>query len=257
MKLLPAILVFCGIQVSGQWELDTRLTLDGDSSSNRQILNVDYPVNPSDGVSAGVVRNQELVYAELNGGGGILLNPVPAIAAYSDGMLFSLVLANASDSAATLNVNGLGAVPIVQNGTIALDSADLAPNRPYHVLYHGGVFHLLSTSNRSCPQGFEVVTSDFCMESSPSPASTFYSAGIQCSKKGARLCTMSEWMRGCKKLDLTSTIGTWEWVDSAANHSGDAKVMGLDAATQSMPDCEYGRTRSPYLTSNVRCCYSR
>lgn len=243
--------------VGAQWEFGTRLNLVGDSSNQRQVFGVNNPTDLEDGVPADAVRDQKVMYDEVNGGAIIQLNLSPAPVSYVNGLTVSFALTTYADSAAPISVNGLGNVPLVKNGGISLDSAELRLSRPYHAIYYNSIFHLLSTSSPACPFGFEIVTKDYCMESFPTTATTFFNAARQCSDRGGRLCSMGEWMRGCKKTNLSSTITNWEWVDSAANHSGDAKLMGLDPVTFSTPDCEYGITRAPSLSANVRCCYSR
>lgn len=257
MKYLVVILLLCCIQSNAQFTLDTRLRMSGDSLADKQILGVADPITSSDGVNAGNALRQELVYGEINGGSAIILNPTPAVPSYANGMILSFALLSTADSAVSLNVSGNGPIPILRNGTLALDSGVLIPNRPYHVIFSNGVFHLLTGLETKCPDGFEPVTSDYCMETQPTGAANFFLAARLCSDRGGRLCTMGEWMRGCKKLNLQPSISAWEWVDSAANNSGDAKAMGLDQATQSSPDCEYGRPLLPTLSANTRCCFSR
>ncbi len=253
-----SILFFAfSVVLNAQLNLDTELKLTGDSSSQRQVHGVNAPVNPTEGVPAVAVQEQALIYDEALGGALINLTLLPAPASYSDGMMISFALTSANDPGAQLRVNALPAVDLLIDGTTPLDSAELQLGVPYHAIYTDGHFSLLKNTSPACPFGFEMVTRDYCIELQPDTAVRWYMAAILCADKGARLCKMGEWMRACKKLNLEPSISNWEWVDSAANSSSEAKAMGLDPVNFTDPDCEYGRTLTPTLNAAFRCCYSR
>ena len=242
--------------LNAQWGLDTELKLTGDSSNLRQVHGVNLPQESTDGVPAQSIQNQALIYNEVSGGTLIDLDLSPSPIAYSNGMMISFVLTSAHDSAVQIRINSLPVTDLLIDGTDPLDSAELQVGAPYHAIYSNGYFNLLKNTSSACPFGFEIVTRDYCIELKPDTAARWYQAAIRCADRGARLCKMGEWMRACKKLNLEPSISDWEWVDSAANHSGDAKAMGL-SIDRANPDCEYGRTYAPNSSAAFRCCYSR
>ena len=68
----------------------------------------------------------------------------PAITSYGAGQTFIIQFASANTGAATLNLNGLGAKPLVRNGGAALVAGDLSAGGLYAVAYDGTSFWLLS-----------------------------------------------------------------------------------------------------------------
>lgn len=250
------LLLVCSITWA-QLELDQELRMTGQQASDRSVLQVLPPTSGDHGVPLSTVRNQSVSHATASGGASITMALNPAPAAYTPGMLVSFALSSSADSAAMVNVNGLGAVPLLKDGVFPLDSAELHIGIPYTAIYANGVFHLLKRTSSACPRGFDIVSKDYCIELQPDTAVRWYWAASRCAAKGARLCSMGEWMRACKKLNLEPSISRWEWVDSAANSASDAKAMGLDPVNATNPDCEYGRPLAPTLYANYRCCYSR
>lgn len=66
--------------------------------------------------------------------------------AYADGIILYWLPANTSTGASTLNVNGLGAVPLVDNDGSSLATGRVVANIITGVIYRGGKFYLLSPS---------------------------------------------------------------------------------------------------------------
>jgi hypothetical protein len=67
--------------------------------------------------------------------------------AYADGVLVYWTPDNTNTGASTLNINGLGAVPIVNQDLSALASSTIFLGQIVTVMYKGGNFLLLSTGN--------------------------------------------------------------------------------------------------------------
>lgn len=81
----------------------------------------------------------------------------PAITAYATGQVFRVKIGTANTGAATLNVNGLGAVAIKKNYNSDLATGDLLANQMIEVVYDGASFQLLSPvviSSQGFPKGY-------------------------------------------------------------------------------------------------------
>lgn len=71
----------------------------------------------------------------------------PGIVSYVANTTYDIRFTNANTGAATLNLNGLGAIPLKKNVTGALSSGDLAANSGHRVLYDGTNFQVLTISS--------------------------------------------------------------------------------------------------------------
>jgi hypothetical protein len=69
------------------------------------------------------------------------LDPVPT--ALNAGMVINLKIHASNNGASTINVNSLGAKPIIKNGGEALRAGDLPENAMVSLLYTGTSFHLI------------------------------------------------------------------------------------------------------------------
>jgi microcystin-dependent protein len=97
------------------------------------------------GASGLVAQDGGSIYAADSGTANTLavtLSPVPT--AYVEGMTLRVKPAHNNTGAATLNVNGLGAVTIYKNGAVALDANDLISGRIVEFVYDGSNFQLVS-----------------------------------------------------------------------------------------------------------------
>jgi hypothetical protein len=72
----------------------------------------------------------------------VTLSPAPT--AYVAGMLISFTVNTANTGAATINVNGLGAVSLVKGANAALADNDLIVNRTYLAVYDGTRFDVIN-----------------------------------------------------------------------------------------------------------------
>lgn len=77
----------------------------------------------------------------------------PAIAAYLNTHRFFIRFTNANTGASTLNLNGLGAVPIVRNNGNALTSGDILAGGIYVLAYDGTNFRLITPSRPNLVNG--------------------------------------------------------------------------------------------------------
>lgn len=110
------------------------------------------------GIADGTARNQYTSLgqlqdgAALNGGTSsgtntITFNMTPTITAYATGQSFSFVAGGTNTSAATININGVGAKNVTKRGTTALVAGDILINSVYFIEYDGTQFQLINPSD--------------------------------------------------------------------------------------------------------------
>jgi hypothetical protein len=77
--------------------------------------------------------------------------PVPAITAYTTGMMFSFIVAHANTGASTLAVSGLSATTIKKYGTQALIAGDMVLGMSAALQYDGANFQILNPATAPIP----------------------------------------------------------------------------------------------------------
>lgn len=78
-----------------------------------------------------------------------VITPSPAISAYVAGQQFTFKVSNTNTTASTLNVNGLGAITIKNNISVALIGGELTANSIVSVIYDGTNFQINTSTNPS------------------------------------------------------------------------------------------------------------
>jgi hypothetical protein len=252
-------LVLAGVSVTSwcQLEVPHSLVLDGPQNADRQVTGLGTPANNTDGASVNADRNNTTSFAPTSGTTSLIASLTPALTAYAPGLRITLLPANANDGDATLNVNGLGAIPLRKNINMPLDSGDLRPGLPLQVIYDGTVFQVVDQIYPGCPSGFTPVSADVCIQLTPNDTLTWYGAVNYCANRGARLCGFQDWLQGCLRVPgFATTIVDYEWVDSAANSLNYAKLLGwANGSTEG--DCTKGSRQVPQAKFHSRCCYDR
>ena len=173
----------------------------------------------------------------------------------------SILPSTANDREAQLDLNGLGARPIMKWGQVPLDSADLVPGHAAKLVFDGTNFMLLSNAYRPCPKGYSAVSSTSCISDSIVSIGSFEPAVLGCDSIGARLCTFAEWVGACRnKPGFIGTVTALEWVDDGTNSGAEGKTMGTGSTgtvgTTSF-SCEYGSSSVFTTPRRYRCCISR
>ncbi|MFZ1689178.1 MAG: hypothetical protein WAU70_17275 [Flavobacteriales bacterium] len=254
---LTVLAVLACVAANAQWDLPVPVVLDGATPADRQLMGLALPTAADHGANAASVRTQSTTYAVAQGTDALTAVLVPAITGYTAGMLLSITPSVANTAPTTLNVDGLGAVPVLKFTTEQLDSADLRPGIPVLLVYDGAAFQLLSQTGIACPPGFLDVSREVCAEAVPYGPTSWYNAVSQCGLRGLRLCGWADWFRGCSMPGgFVNSIVEYEWVDSAANDINHGKRAGLTTGTMN-PDCYGGGTQVPLGTNNFRCCYNK
>lgn len=109
-----------------------------------------YEDSADDFMLARAMRAQRLNYIPVVGGTANALTATldPAPASYSDliGTPFMIKIALTNTGAATLNLNGLGAVAIGRSDNSALQAGDLLATRTVELMFDGGFFQIIGLS---------------------------------------------------------------------------------------------------------------
>lgn len=152
-------------------KLDTYVSENGAANTNPIVLdyrgecrlwippNVSYkyvlaPPTDTDPPTAGIWTTDDVVSSQLitlYGGvdtgsvNAYVINFTANFSAYTDGIVIYWVPSNANTGASTINVNGLGAISIVNQNGAALTAGQLLSNQVAVVIYKGGNFLLISS----------------------------------------------------------------------------------------------------------------
>lgn len=239
------------LEIAAQVEIDEPVRMTGTSGADRQVKGLGVPVSPGNAISAQAVQNNKVIFSAASGIDTIAINPAPALNNYVAGQLLHFQAANTITGPAFVNVNNLGPVPLRKGVNQLLDSADIKASQIVSVVFDGSDFQIISQLTKSCPIGYTPVTRDYCIETDEHATATWWDAVTYCTSRNARLCNMPEWSFACVILgaNLQNMENNFEWIDSAANNSGDAKLVGNS--------CETGGHAVPGSLYNFRCCFSR
>lgn len=132
---------------------------------------------------ADVQRSRAQLIASIAGINTITGTLTPALTGYETGEVFRFKAANANSSAATINIDGLGAKTIQYNNA-ALVGGEIAANVWHEIVYDGTQFQLLNPVNVSAPLwGGTTAGTSTAYTITPAPAITAYAAGQKFSFK--------------------------------------------------------------------------
>lgn len=155
-----------------------------------------------------------------------------------------------------LKIDNLEKKPIFLNNSVVIGFGDFEDNQTFSSIYDGTAFQMMSNLGnlKDCPSGFVEINQQYCVSQFREGPGTFKDNYKNCTVKGARLCSWSEWYYACKNnsglisdMDITGS----EWLESGGNNANSAKVIGSGA-------CEgHGFADISNNTFYFRCCYSR
>jgi hypothetical protein len=108
----------------------------------------DPPTNPIWTVDQVVDSQLITLYGGVDTGiaNAYVLNFTANFTAYTDGILIYFLAANQNTGASTLNVNGLGPIPILTQTGLPLPAGFIVANQLVGVMYQGGNFYLVTTT---------------------------------------------------------------------------------------------------------------
>jgi len=135
--------------------LTNSIAVNGES-----VVTADIPFgnNKLTGVKDGTLAKDAANVSQIQNSNAILLASVagtdtitaslsPALTAYANGQIFTLIPANTNTGAVTININGLGAKSITKNGSTALVAGDLVAGVTYSLQYDGTRFQKIAGSD--------------------------------------------------------------------------------------------------------------
>ena len=252
-----ALLLIGANALHAQWDLPVPLVLDGNAPEDRQVEGAAAPMEPSDAVPLASLRAPVAVFGHATGTNALLLDLVPAPLTYQTGMVVTFVPQAHNTGPATLDVAGLGAMPLLKTVDHPLDSADLRPGVPVKVAFDGEAFQVLSQLRPPCPAGTIALAHDVCIDTTASTPRNFYASNLNCMGRNGRLCTFAEWVTACEMNGgIQPSVADFEWVDHAANDANKAKRIGWNEIDD-VQDCRDGGLRIPNELSPFRCCFDR
>ena len=131
---------------------DTRVPTQGENDA--LVGNNGTPATANKYVTqSGLQYGAEVYAADAGASDTYVITLSPAIAAYAIGQTFHFKANTANTGAATLNVNGRGAIAIVKNGNVALNDNDILAGQICTVVYDGTNFQLQDRLMITAAQG--------------------------------------------------------------------------------------------------------
>ena len=122
------------------------------SFGNNKITNLKAGTLLSDAARLSQVQDGSTIYlTSVSGTDTITGTAVPSISSYTAGNMFNFVAAGTNTGAATININGIGAVSITKNGATALDAGDISSGKVYTIVYDGAQFQVDIAGSISTP----------------------------------------------------------------------------------------------------------
>jgi hypothetical protein len=218
--------------------VDKPVMLEGANDASRQVSGLRNADSEGDALNARSLQYGAYQYAEVLGGDEWLAAFSPSTSSLFTGMRLILRVQNGSTGPATLNVDGLGAVPVRKDGSRPLEAGDIAPGETVSLVFDGGVFQLISSrrmDRKPCPPGTAAVGELYCIELQEHDSTDYPTAAIICGSQNMQLCSWAQWYVGCTRateLGLQNMIGNWEWTNSPANSDIQARVVGQSSCTQ-------------------------
>ena len=217
-----------------------------------------YEDSADDFMLARAMRAQRLNYISTVGGTANALTATldPAPASYSDltGTPFRIKIALTNTGAATLNLNGLGAVAIGRSDNSAVAAGDLLAGRTVELMFDGGSFQIIGLSPSSVgllPSSVGLLPSSVGLLPSSEGrlinTQVFTSSGTYTPTSGMTFCIMegvggggagggaTTPPAGNVSLGAPGTAGTWGKARFTASVIGASKVVTIGAGGAGVP----------------------
>ena len=136
--------------------LSTCITKDGQTTITANIPINSYKIT---GLAAGTAATDAARVGQLQAGAASVVTVTgtdtytgtmsPSLGAYAAGNTFTFVVPNTNTTAATLNIDGLGAKALTRDGSTALVAGDLVANAEVLVVYDGTRFQVLNSNSKT------------------------------------------------------------------------------------------------------------
>ena len=170
------------------------------------------------------IQNSKYTFAADAGASDTyVITLVPAPGAYAAGQIFHFTANTVNTGAATLNVNGLGAVAILKNNDVVLANGDIEAGQAVSVMHDGTSFQMLSQlGNAGGSAADHVITSG-----SGAPVSTPANVGDVYVDTNN-----NQWWTAVGTAGSSDWRQNWKEEDNAAALGFAAKISDVYAATQ-------------------------
>ena len=130
------------------------LTLSKNGGSIKLPNNFPSPTDSNQAANAKAIQYNLLTFGNATlSGTTYSMSLAPAISHYQAGMLLSFIADSANTGAVSLNVNGLGAMPLKKLANQDLQSKDILAGQVVMVLFDGNKFQLLSAPSSNINNG--------------------------------------------------------------------------------------------------------
>lgn len=255
---LPVSLVWLTLQASGQIQVDKPVVLNGAQASDRQVLGLADPEQPSDAMTADALRTGAYRFATVTGTASWAITLAPTPSPLQAGAFLVLLSQDANAGPVELTVNGQGPFAVQADGDRPLQPNEIKAGAMITLYFNGTAFELTSDRHpvqRPCASGYVAVNERYCIETLQHDTAAFDAAILQCAASGGRLCTWGEWYTACAQagpLGLSNMVGDYEWTNDAASADGYVRTVGKFS-------CNTGATGSAFGSParNFRCCLRR
>ena len=135
-SLITSIFLLAGTTMFAQMQVNKQIQMNGTADDDRRITNISnanavpLTVASTDAVNIATLQSN---YTNYGAGtfttGTYALSLIPTPAQYWEGMIVSFKASATNTGATNLNVNGLGARPIVKISAVPLDAGDIQANQ--------------------------------------------------------------------------------------------------------------------------------
>lgn len=240
--------------VFAQTEINHSIYLIDTDSLNRQIENLGSPNHENNASRPEDVKYARYNLAQASGNDTIELIFEEPFSRLTDGDLFFFIMPAISTTNFILSNSNMDTLfPLMINDMDTVRKHHIESGRLISAIYYRNKAFIVSSINKSCPQGFVQVNSNYCIETNESTATNYFQASANCIDKNAQLCNYAEWYFACynsASLGISNMTNNYEWLDDTTNEDLQIRVVGSTAC--------YIMANLNSTSGNLsyRCCYS-
>lgn len=258
-SLLLALTLGAALNSAGQVHVDRAIELNANTAPNRQVLGLDASNEPGTALSVEAERLGQLVHA-VAGAGSVWTVDVPAYAgAPVAGTHITVRVPDSASGPVSMVFNGLGPYGVVTGPVEVLQGEQIPAGTVLSLVFTGSSFQLMNGEVRTlrpCPAGSVAANGQFCIDTQQNATpSDWFVAAADCGARGMRLCSWAEYHVACSNsgsLGLSNIVGDWEWLGSACNEDGCARIAGGSSCASTACALATGNTDRTH-----RCCSDR
>lgn len=258
---VPLVISACMIACMGrgQVRVDGPLQLTGSDDAERQVTGLAPLNDPAAALSVEGERRVGLTHAEPGMAPSWVVD-IPALPGVPvAGTHITVKVPDGATGEVTILLNGLGPYDVITGPAAPLQAEQVATGSVLSLVFLSNSFQLMNGTTRAlrpCPIGTVAVNGQYCIETQQDTAIVdFFNAARICGERGLRLCSWAEFHMGCANaavLGLQNMTGDHEWIGSACNEDGSARIAGFSGCTSVACALAAGSTDRPF-----RCCTDR